>query len=110
MSGAAMSFDRLTAQERRVRNVRVVGERCGWPELEQLVQLLCEVPGWVVHYCWDGVAPFTDHLGRTEPGVPAGCFVAHRVSGDSGTGAFRVIAGSCAELRTALLDVRDGDR
>lgn len=95
------------SQERRLYNVRVVGERCGWPELDQLVQLLREVPGWTAHYSWHGVAPFTDHLGRTEPGIPAGCFVAHRV-GDLRTGSFRVIAGSCAELRAALLDARDG--
>jgi hypothetical protein len=102
VSGATVSFDLLTAHERQVHNALVVGERCGWPELEQLVQLLREVPGWTVHYSWHGVKPFRDHLGRTELGIPAGSFVAH-VLEDSATGAFRVIAGSCAELRAALM-------
>jgi hypothetical protein len=103
---SAVSFDLLPVQERRLRNLLVVGERCGWPELQQLHELLREIPGWVAHYSLHGVAPFTDHRGRTEPGIPAKCFVAHR-SEDSETGAFRVIAANVAELRTALLDARE---
>lgn len=105
VSGGAVPFDWLTVEQRRVHNVRVVGERCGWPELDQLVRLLCEVPGWTAHYSWHGVEPFTDHIGRAEPGIPAGCFVARPVSEESRTGSFRVIAANVAELRTALLDV-----
>lgn len=102
MNGATVAFDLLTVHERRVRNMRLIGERCGWPELDQLVRLLREQPGWTAHYSLHGVAPYADHKGRTEPGIPAGCWVAHRV-GDVGTGAPRVIAECVDELRTALM-------
>ncbi|MGW5415480.1 hypothetical protein [Actinomadura geliboluensis] len=96
-------FERMFPEERYRFNTEVVGRRCGWPDLDAVLALLDAHPGWSICYYRNALPPITDHIGRHDPGIAAGSWVAHPWGDEyEGLGSPRWVAPTVAELAALI--------